>query len=655
MRSLRQKLIVAGLSLQFGVLALFLAGMNLALRASLADSFAAQAAQTAEIINLATAPSLSRGQHAEIQDFFDEMLRNSEGQLRYVVVQTPDGQRLTAAGQIPEGTLPAPSSGGKEALEHGMYHVRAPVLLENNAVGTLQFGIATTLLSTLLRQLFYIALGISLLVGTSAAVLSVFASRRIGLRLAKLTQANENLAAGNYATRLPADIPDELGELARHFNTMAEQIGDQIRRIGEARNRFQGVFDGSPVALAVVLRTDSDFLLIDANEAWERQFEQPRLSSCGKTLTDLGVFATPEDAATLRRLIEGEITPAQDVRMFNRSHHELRCAIDSRPLELANGVHHIVAMQDVSEQRRNAEALATLNSELEARVAARTMELAERNETLAQTLNQLKQTQDYLLQSEKLKSLGALVAGVAHELNTPLGNARMANSVIHDIHDTLASGIETSITRSAMKHILAQMEEATTLLDRNLERAGNLILTFKEITVDRSTAHRRHFELRPFLEEVTAAVGSAPDLGKGIIELDVASDITCNSYSGPLGQVLINVLENARHHGYADRSGGRIRLHAEQLPNDLIRLSVTDYGVGIAPEHLPHVFDPFFTTRLGQGNSGLGLSIAYNLVTGLLGGSLSIDSEPGRGTRVDIFFPRCAPEAPVFQIDQQDA
>lgn len=171
-----------------------------------------------------------------------------------MVVQTPDGQRLTAAGQIPEGTLPAPSAAaGKKPSNTGCTTFAHRYFWKTTPSGHCT-GIATTLLSTLLRQLFYIALGISLLVGASAAVLSVFASRRIGLRLEKLTQANENLAAGNYATRLPADIPDELGELAWHFNTMAEQIGDQIRLTAKPAP-FPGVFDGSPVALAVVLRT----------------------------------------------------------------------------------------------------------------------------------------------------------------------------------------------------------------------------------------------------------------------------------------------------------------------------------------------------------------------------------------------------------------
>ena len=181
------------------------------------------------------------------------------------------------------------------------------------------------------------------------------------------------------------------------------------------------------------------------------------------------------------------------------------------------------------------------------------------------------------------------------------------------------------------------------MLERNLQRAAELIGSFKQIAVDQSSYQRRGFELAEVVQEI--AVALRPTLRRGGVTLvdDTPPGLRMDSFPGPLGQVLINLVNNAVVHAFEGGAGGRVLIGAEALGGDRVGLWVEDDGRGIAPEHLRQIFDPFFTTQLGQGGSGLGLHIVYTLVTGLLGGRISVQSAPGRGTRFHIELPCRAP------------
>jgi signal transduction histidine kinase len=187
------------------------------------------------------------------------------------------------------------------------------------------------------------------------------------------------------------------------------------------------------------------------------------------------------------------------------------------------------------------------------------------------------------------------------------------------------------------------VQEGLDVMERNLRRAAELISGFKQVAVDQSSHQRRQFDLREIVHELTLTL--SPTLRRAGVTLthDLPAGVTLDSYPGPLSQVIMNIVNNAVVHAFAEQAEPRIEVHG-QVSGEQLTLSLRDNGCGIPPEHLSRVFDPFFTTRLGHGGSGLGMHIVYSLVTELLGGSVHIDSAVGRGTTVTLRIPLQAPQ-----------
>lgn len=281
-----------------------------------------------------------------------------------------------------------------------------------------------------------------------------------------------------------------------------------------------------------------------------------------------------------------------------------------------------------------------LNAHLEARVVERTEALEHANQSLTQTLQRLERAQDELVESEKLASLGAMVAGVAHELNTPIGNALMAASTLNDEARAFSETIRAGMTRSVFEAHLETTRTGTAMIMSNIGRAAELINGFKQLAVDQTSAQRRRFNLGAELADIRVVLGptlkSQPytiDLGPGLgaIEMD--------SYPGVLSRTVINLVNNAILHGFEGRSAGRITIEARVLDDAHVEIQFADDGNGMTDEVRRHVFEPFFTTKLGQGGSGLGMHIVYNNVTKLLGGRIELETAVGQGTRYRLILP----------------
>ncbi|MDM4766024.1 ATP-binding protein [Pelomonas sp. SE-A7] len=262
----------------------------------------------------------------------------------------------------------------------------------------------------------------------------------------------------------------------------------------------------------------------------------------------------------------------------------------------------------------------------------------------AEAYRQLKQAQQRLAAQEKLASLGSLVAGVAHEMNTPIGNSLLAASTLRDDARRLAESASSGqLRRSDLQTFCEQAAFGTELLLRSLHAAAGLISSFKQLAVDQAAEQRRQFELAGVCVEVKLSLANRMHKGGHELLLDVPEHLELDSFPGPLGQVLSNLVLNSLIHGFDGRQGGRMRLQAEALGADRIRLRFSDDGSGIAPAHLGRVFDPFFTTRMGSGSNGLGLHLSYTIVSSLLGGQFTVSSEPGQGAVFEILLPRVAP------------
>ena len=254
-------------------------------------------------------------------------------------------------------------------------------------------------------------------------------------------------------------------------------------------------------------------------------------------------------------------------------------------------------------------------------------------------------TAEVLARNERMASLGNLVAGIAHEINTPIGNALMVSSSIGDRLGEFESALATgALRRSTLEGFLASIRESDDLLERNLQRAANLIQNFKQVAVDQTSDQRRDFDLATVFEEVRMTLVPRLRRTSCKFEVDTEVGVAMDSYPGAIGQIVTNLVENALLHAFEGREDGQLTLVARQV-GESVEVLFSDDGNGIPPEVLPRIFDPFFTTRLGRGGSGLGLSIVLNLVRDLLGGEMHVDSHVGQGTQFRIVFPKKAPPA----------
>jgi signal transduction histidine kinase len=266
---------------------------------------------------------------------------------------------------------------------------------------------------------------------------------------------------------------------------------------------------------------------------------------------------------------------------------------------------------------------------------------------LVNSLHHLELTRKDLIESEKMASLGGLVAGVAHEINTPLGIMVSAASYLRDkvqgMRRLLLSG---GLDRREIESFVGNAEQSTRLLLSNADRAATLIQSFKKMAVDQTTDERREFDLRDYIEEIFLSL--QPKLKKlpHNMVVDCIPGIVVDSYPGPFAQVLTNLAMNSLLHAYDEGQTGTIRLSAWVTVEDWIELHFSDDGKGIAANTLPKVFEPFFTTRRSEGGSGLGLHLAYNIVTRKLGGSMEARSVEGEGTTLVVRMPRVLPLSP---------
>jgi signal transduction histidine kinase len=262
----------------------------------------------------------------------------------------------------------------------------------------------------------------------------------------------------------------------------------------------------------------------------------------------------------------------------------------------------------------------------------------------AQAMADLRRTQESLLQSERLASLGSLVAGVAHEINTPVGIALTSASVLKDATDEMQAALAgDGLKKSVMLRYLETAAESTRLIMNNAYRAAHLIHSFKQIAVDQTSEARRPFALMEYVEEIVASLRPKLKTTQIELKLDGAHDIMLDSYPGAFAQVVTNLVLNCAEHAFGPDSAGRIEILA-RLDRDIVELELIDNGKGIAPEILDRIFDPFFTTRRGQGGTGLGLNIVYNLVVKQFCGTITARSAVGHGTRFTLRIPRVTPQ-----------
>ncbi len=429
------------------------------------------------------------------------------------------------------------------------------------------------------------------------------------------------------------------GNVNSHAVWIARDITDQLI----ASEQSSAAFRLTPDCMTISRLKDGTY--IEVNSAFEKAMGMHRKDIIGKTAQDLNVWNSADDRSKLVSLLRQNATVIDYPAQIKLGHNKTRDILINCTLFESRGEELMIAvLHDVTELRAATKEILNLNTNLERRVEERTAELQAANLDLKNALETLNIAKDQLVQSEKLAALGSLVAGVAHELNTPIGNSLTVASTQEEMLNRLVEQIDTGLKRSDLKKFVSEISMATDILTRNLMRAGDLVTSFKHVAVDRTSSKRRQFSLAELTAEILLTMNPALSKKTCKIESEINKAIVLDSFPGALGQVIINLINNAVIHGFDSQESGSIRIIADFTDDQHAYIEIQDNGKGIHPDNLKRVFEPFFTTRLGQGGSGMGLHIVHNLVTGLLGGQIIVASghKPG-GTTFRLTLPLEAP------------
>lgn len=266
-------------------------------------------------------------------------------------------------------------------------------------------------------------------------------------------------------------------------------------------------------------------------------------------------------------------------------------------------------------------------------------ELEKTNAELKVSLETLEKTRDQLVQSEKMAALGELVAGVAHEINTPVGVGVTAASFLDTKTKEFRKRYESGdLKRSELEAFLQTVEEVSNSILINMERAAELISSFKQVAVDQSSENRRQFNLKEYINEILLSLRPRYKKTGHQIHVSCEDNLDLYSFPGAFSQILNNLIMNSLTHGFCNMKNGRIDIDVRQQ-GPMVRFDYTDNGIGMTSEQQERIFDPFYTTMRGKGGTGLGMSIVFNLVTQTLEGNITLDSEPEKGVHFSITFP----------------
>ena len=424
------------------------------------------------------------------------------------------------------------------------------------------------------------------------------------------------------------------------------------RAFRESETRFASLFEMSPVPTSYSFDTDN-FTTNYRNQAFYATFGYDRAAAETLTTSQMGLWVDPRDAQKAFDLIEKSVDVNKwVVRLRHADGRHLWVAIHARTIQEPHRKMMVATLVDITEQLDAQHKIEELNTTLEQRVQQRTEQLQAANADLSQALRTLEQARDSLVQSEKLASLGALVAGIAHELNTPIGNGVMVASTLHERTNAFAQAMKQPLQRATLEQFISDTQLASDLLLRNLSRSASLVSSFKQIAVDQTSEQRRQFDLSNLIEEVVLTLSPSTQRAHCKVRTDIAADLLLDSFPGPLIQILTNLIDNAITHGFSSEKHGTVDIVGRSTDTGWVSLTVRDNGRGIASEHVKHVFDPFFTTRLGQGGSGLGLHIVHNIVTNVLGGQIELHTVEGSGTSFVLNLPVTAPFTPIKDAAQ---
>jgi PAS domain S-box-containing protein len=475
-----------------------------------------------------------------------------------------------------------------------------------------------------------------------------FARRRaneFSTRFEILNKQAREITQGRYQPSFEEPSITEFKELSDNLLVMADAINKREQSLQTQEQQLRNTLESAPnIAIQWYDETGKVHYWNRASEHIFGISEKQALNAPLEQLMFKGQSAE-EFRKSLRRVTQKHVSSEDFELPFQHNSGRtgfVQGSVFSVPTQSGKDL-CVCMMTDVTQQRQAEANIIKLNQDLELRVEDRTRVLRRTNSELSDTIGTLNETMEQLVHSEKLAALGSLVAGIAHELNTPIGNALLASSSLNDFTTRVKADLEKgTIKKSTLENFLNDAASASAITYRNLERASELISSFKQVASDQSSSQRRQFKLRELVNEILLTLQPQTKKRPITIETSIDPSINMDSFPGPLGQVLGNLVINAEIHGFDEGAKGNIWITATAHDNT-VAITVRDNGLGIDEAYIGKLFDPFYTTRLGLGGSGLGLHIVHNITTEVLGGTVDVNSKLGEGSEFTVTIPLLAP------------
>ena len=457
----------------------------------------------------------------------------------------------------------------------------------------------------------------------------------LSLASASAEEASRNTETIQRTIPVMSDLADnDLQRMAlQRLDTRAKALGEGLAKLSaQLTSRTELLRDAIDASQAEASS------VIDELSVKMRQREQKAQETFDQTLADISRKVLSIAVIFLGIIITAGVLIALSIRLPLQQILAAMHAITSG--DYNRKVHGTGARDEVGEMARAVEvfrenAIAKRKTEDELRASKEKAENA---------LHELNAAQQNLIDAERLAALGGLVAGVAHEVNNPIGISLTVASSFARRTEAFEAELKTGngLRRSQLDEFVRTSRDAAQQLVGNLHRAGELIQSFKQVAVDRSHAERRSFSLSEATDQIIASLRPALKKASITLSVEVPENLVIDGYPGSYGQILTNLFLNAANHAFPDGRSGTITISAKPRGNDDVEIIFADNGAGMTPDVQRQAFDPFFTTRRNEGGTGLGLHIVYNLVTQQLGGRMMLDSRQGQGTTFRIIMPKAA-------------
>ncbi|MBF0099756.1 MAG: PAS domain S-box protein [Desulfobacterales bacterium] len=414
---------------------------------------------------------------------------------------------------------------------------------------------------------------------------------------------------------------------------MKNKIVLQIEGIKKTEEKYRTIYEN---AVEGIFQSTPDGKLISVNPSMMNIFGYVSPEEFLGSIDDVAnqLYVRPEDRSYFNHILnKHHKIKGFETQMYHKNGDKIWVSISARTVCNKDNevMYYEGTIEHISQRKLAEEKLIKLNEELEKRVKERTVQYEEANQALFDLLDKYKRTQSQLVQSEKMASLGNLVAGVAHEINTPIGITVTDASFLEDqTHEFKKRYQEGTLTRSDFEKYIDNAIGSSTSILSNLNRASELITSFKQVAVDQSYEEKRTFLVKEYIYEVLISLRSKLKKTQHQVIVNCPDKLSLYSYPGAFSQIITNLIMNSLIHGFEHSEQGEISINILLENNELI-FHYHDNGCGMDQETVQKIFDPFFTTKRGQGGTGLGLHVVYNIVTQTLGGQIMCLSQKGQG------------------------